>query len=117
MTTAVHTPGPWKAYKQDNGDWYISRSLGAQLADTALATVHAWAQTEDEANARLITAAPELLEALEKIVTLIDDEREIAHQAAFRFGQTVERVLSERLNTPALAKARTTLARAKGGAI
>jgi len=54
-----HTPGPWKA-EQIGGDMAITISSSNRIATCN------WAKTEKEyeANAHLIAAAPEMLEAL-----------------------------------------------------
>ena len=60
----AHTPGPWKASETyPAGDWCVH----AQGIPWQLAYLHASSQVEWplEANARLIAAAPDLLEALE----------------------------------------------------
>jgi hypothetical protein len=62
--TTQHTPGPWKT----NGDPYVSTADGKRsiaFCDTRQAH-------EDRANARLIAAAPDLLEALKDIVGFWD---------------------------------------------
>jgi hypothetical protein len=61
-----HTPGPWTidvAY----GGWSI-RSKGIMLALSG-GSISTWITPEDEdaANARLIAAAPDLLEALKRV--------------------------------------------------
>ena len=55
-----HTPGPW-SFELHNEDFYIG---GETAVCGTFAQDHAG---EEEANARLIAAAPELLEALERI--------------------------------------------------
>ncbi|MBU6190660.1 MAG: hypothetical protein KGR68_15195 [Betaproteobacteria bacterium] len=67
--SAKHTPGPWvlenRGYKfivSKPGDGYITRDVCRMDAST----MSAFAQ---EANARLIAAAPELLEALRVFVS------------------------------------------------
>jgi len=72
-----HTPGPWTYYLASkhypNGSdndygrivWAIGHGEVAQTPGRLL-------DTEDEANARLIAAAPDLLEALEQVVNLLD---------------------------------------------
>ena len=56
---SVHTPGPW-TYRQSPesaaGDWQVT----ARISDNAVMRVG----VHNEANARLIAASPELLEAL-----------------------------------------------------
>lgn len=75
MTTkkAQHTPGPWK----------VSRT-GEELQISAISTpgyfavirgACAGAHEQGEANARLIAAAPELLEALEELVGWLAEAR------------------------------------------
>ena len=58
-----HTPGPWVASKRNQ------RTIVQQVLNDsyAVAEVHAVYGNEAEANARLIAAAPEMLEALEAI--------------------------------------------------
>lgn len=77
-TQAQHTPGPWKAswtHRINNG-----RRTGTHVVmREGSVNEHYWIPQfeggeEDEANARLIAAAPELLEALKKINSLLDDE-------------------------------------------
>jgi len=61
---SAHTPGPWQ-YGEGN-DFYIER-VGTAADDSAtLAIVYT------EADARLIAAAPELLEALECMTEAVD---------------------------------------------
>jgi hypothetical protein len=57
-----HTPGPWKT----NGDPYVSTADGKR----SIAFCDTRHGHEDRANARLIAAAPELLEALKVFCSL-----------------------------------------------
>ncbi len=69
-TEFKHTPGPWKVYYPDA----IGCGLGIDTADSKTsivvfgdeAGVYGYGE-QDEANARLIAAAPELLEALQNM--------------------------------------------------
>ena len=65
-TVKKHTPGPWAQFRTVNGDRFITAEGDRGLIE--LATVYAEAEYQaklpDEANARLIAAAPEMLEAL-----------------------------------------------------
>ncbi|GEM_PF-976347 len=76
-----HTPGPWKVERAQGkrGQLYIWMD-GEYWGGHAIATVHDRVPESASANARLIAAAPELLEALETIlatcnVSRIDDPR------------------------------------------
>ena len=66
-----HTPGPWKVDHVFKSDIY---SFAPQ--EELLASVYPMKRAEGswEANARLIAAAPELLEALEEIIKAWRDD-------------------------------------------
>ena len=81
-----HTPGPWTPMGLDDGTWIIGRGPN-------FVPPFAWAT--EEADARLIAAAPDLLAALERIATE-------GHEP-------------ERLGFQAKAIARAAIAKAKGG--
>ena len=72
---ARHTPGPWKAVEAASnppGWLWVQNGPGALLAD-----VHQNVNIPLDArnaNARLMAAAPELLEALQEIITAADGE-------------------------------------------
>jgi len=51
-----HTPGPWLARKMISGNWTIDDDTSAQPI----------ARTSDEANARMIAAAPRMFERLSR---------------------------------------------------
>lgn len=64
---AAHTPGPWKFGKEltaRSGEWLVSFDAGSKGRGIAIAETRAGSGNE-EANARLIAAAPQLLEALQ----------------------------------------------------
>ena len=63
-----HTPGPWELGYSDLGSQIISS------ADGYVAVVHYWSRPEQEmkANARLIAASPDLLEACEEFVRKVE---------------------------------------------
>ena len=72
---ARHTPGPWKAVEaayNPPGWLWVQNGPGALLAD-----VHQNVNIPLDArnaNARLMAVAPELLEALQEIITAADGE-------------------------------------------
>jgi hypothetical protein len=80
--TTQHTPGPW-AFSQSAqyGDtrFYVAQGDGApytphysDVATLIAETVNDERRSIQEANARLIAAAPDLLDALKKVMPFID---------------------------------------------
>jgi hypothetical protein len=72
MDDVKHTPGPWKVYTAKNGGKIIGigDAEGGGVTDPNFAL---WrAGKEQQANARLIAAAPDLLAALEGMMALLD---------------------------------------------
>lgn len=73
MEKLKHTPGPWKLLTEGDEDTCIVRTVmgpGNQprnLSEVALVTTGSYPDDVEEANARLIAAAPDLLEALQVI--------------------------------------------------
>src|SRR5690242_3137460 len=64
--SAAHTPGPWKHVRI--GHWTIREAVWSADHGTVCTIPNAQPIVMREANARLIAAAPALLEALEKLV-------------------------------------------------
>lgn len=66
MSDAKHTPGPWvQGCESIDPEWRIVTTSGGAI----IANVNG----ADEANALLIAAAPDLLNALEQAIALVDD--------------------------------------------
>ena len=61
------TPGPWMFHERPQGEYHYGYTIGD--GPTSIVST-AWG----EANARLIAAAPELLEALETFIEYWSDE-------------------------------------------
>jgi len=69
-----HTPGPWRLFLTTDGRALIGigEETGEGITDRGFGT---WRSGEEQiANARLIAAAPDLLEALKNLVAIYDDE-------------------------------------------
>lgn len=108
-----HTPGPWEArgYRNDNGGIWIdsyATKRGRCIAGTlAEAYKHGTGAGSTEANARLIAAAPELLDACRMLLK--------AHQALvplLKHGS----VSDYQIQNEAPIKAQAAIAKATGGA-
>lgn len=74
--TAQHTPGPWSAHHHESTDTYTVHVEGRSWESWGVA--HVGYTKEDDANARLIAAAPELLEALIAVVNMPDYDGSIS---------------------------------------
>lgn len=78
----THTPGPWAAHHHESTDTYTIHVAGRSWESWAVA--HVGDCTQDEANARLVAAAPEMLEALKGVLRVADrktDEFDAARAA------------------------------------
>jgi hypothetical protein len=71
-----HTPGPWKV--ESDG---MAIALGGEVITSRFAPENAYAD-EARANARLIAAAPELLNALRRLINDNSSEARLAGLAA-----------------------------------
>lgn len=99
-----HTPGPWKVEKEltsRTGEWLIAKDAGDRgrwiaIAETVPAT------GKELANARLLAASPELLEALSD--ALADFDNWAAHEDNYQHEHLVAWA----------EKARAAIAKAKG---
>jgi hypothetical protein len=69
--TTQHTPGPWVAY-DDSNDGKTNRIEIAALGKTVARIYHSVPE-ENLPNARLIAAAPDLLEALKEMLDSHED--------------------------------------------
>ena len=74
MSAARHTPGPWFAWKSPDGQWTVKAvyddAMG--LRTTAWPAVCNAGAQDNEANARLMAASPELVDALKAALEWID---------------------------------------------
>lgn len=68
--TAQHTPAPWRISARDGSRYVIPDDEHGSIAKVRLRRSIAANLTELDANARLISAAPELLAALEAMIGL-----------------------------------------------
>jgi len=66
-----HTPGPWEQGTQTRGSTTLVARIETGFAVAEMRNVHF--REEAEANARLIAAAPELLEALQLAYSVLMD--------------------------------------------
>ena len=60
-----HNPGPWRVHESEYGHWSIESSAGHVLAEVRNGSA---IRTTWKANARLISAAPNMLKVLKEIV-------------------------------------------------
>lgn len=99
--TSGHTPGPWKIVSRSVADdgWNIYAESDYGIGKTWDCNGFA----ENEANARLITAAPELLEALKACEALIVDLAESGDAGFWDAGEA-----------PEVIAARSAIAKAEG---
>ncbi len=107
---SAHTPGPWRAVR--NGSfWQFNGADGFQIGDVAASLclrnrgngpVEAEDWATSEANARLIAAAPELLEALRDAALQLES-------VATKFGEPGS-------GNTIIIKARVAIAKATGDA-
>lgn len=74
-----HTPGPWSFY-DDSNDGKTNRIEIVAIGKTVARIYHS-VPAQDLPNARLIAAAPDLLEALEFVIRGVPDTWEGVQQA------------------------------------
>lgn len=96
-----HTPGPWRVGRGHNGALGVW-SNGVSTDSPDVCSVAAVPNTEDEKRARLIAAAPELLEAAEAV------------EAWWNAMPIMSRVPAHDEALSAIRKARAAIAKAKG---
>jgi len=74
MKKAKHTEGPWSVDEPSECSWYIWSTVGKELFICQMPTEFGQSKAsikrhqQNEVNARLIAAAPELLEACEMVI-------------------------------------------------
>lgn len=67
----MHTPGPWRAVMTDGGDYYTHQTgiTEGHIASVVGWSAHGRACPTTAANARLIEHAPDMAEALRRLLT------------------------------------------------
>jgi hypothetical protein len=96
-----HTPGPWKLWDDQPSEWTVRASAGPEYLSGVVATVRVdWIyehqREQQRANARLIAAAPEMLEALRLVTSTLNA----------RDGHTLaEKLYATKVGRAAIAKA------------
>lgn len=66
----THTPGPWRIdYNGEDPEFAAPRIKGNSVENVAFIPAYEHPRAEMDANARLIAAAPELLEALRALLS------------------------------------------------
>lgn len=105
---STHTPGPWALSHVCGGNYTVLPESHKKHASHAIASVHENHGEENAANARLIAAAPELLEALKVMKVAL---RQLENMTAELLSDADCRELSKAHN-----QARAAIAKAEGSA-
>jgi hypothetical protein len=97
--TQPHIPGPWHVEQNEDG-LVIHSDDGTEICEVTGQTFDEYAEEETEANAKLIAAAPELLDALKMAECVIENYKDELDEADE--------------DVPALAEIRAAIAKATG---
>jgi hypothetical protein len=92
MKNTPHTPAPWEVDYSGNCHLGIIDKNDRTLAFCSLQNENG---DEDEANARLIAAAPDLLSALERAVSIIEELPYPRNYAAVTFLEIIRKAKGE----------------------
>lgn len=88
MGDTKHTPGPWAVDDHDYGvEVFRAQPMPGGGRGEGVCAVYGWGAMRD-ADARLIAAAPELLEALKRALRWFDGDFPYGHEEAEREGAT-----------------------------
>lgn len=79
MTTPTHTPGPWRLENHSGYRFLFKINSGAKghPLGVTFQPIAGLSDRENEANARLIASAPDMLDALQAIVDAFGDQDSI----------------------------------------
>ena len=104
MSQKKHTPGPWAYVETDHG------AIVVEDVNGWICEMSKWEGQDNLANAHLIAASPDMLEALEAIDVLLDMGDDVPWNTAFTFDNL------EAINAinAAFAKARAAIKKARG---
>jgi hypothetical protein len=110
--SARHTPGPWiSAGYGDYSDYDGKcRVILGEGGDIRTAVVLGFDSNENQANAHLIAAAPELLAALQGMLAIVSESRGVS-------GYHLSGDVAEWAEFPEIDVATATIAKATGGAL
>lgn len=99
-----HTPGPWYAKREGYSTVYVEARIGDRLIQEVAACGPTDAgQEQQDANALLIAAAPELLEALKSWVVYDTDDTDDGAEIMIRYDKALT------MTRAAIAKAEVAL--------
>lgn len=95
-----HTPGPWYLDEVSADDWQVNSDLHDHCLFQITPTIGVQSLTEeDKANAQLIAAAPDMLEALQSLIVCdfgANGWTETAEQAAIKARTAVLKATGEK---------------------
>ena len=77
MIDTKHTPGPWEVDQIDQSTIQI-KAAGVIVAEVCSGSTFTRLSDEQQANARLIAAAPELLASLREALKVVDAYRRVS---------------------------------------
>jgi len=109
---ASHTPGPWRIQQESvDTQWHIITAAGGRI----MANIHIeTGNAMDAANARLIAAAPELLEALKRLARTYVSTMESGRDRIIALGGDCDPVDVMERGDPYLRIAKEAIAKAEG---
>jgi hypothetical protein len=108
----LHTKGPWDYWSGYNAYDKIEAQVTAEGGDIVIASYNNLI-AEGEANAKLIAAAPELLEALEKALSRMEEDA-VKIEGEFGCGRSLQELESSYQLPDEIIAARDAIAKARG---
>lgn len=109
MTKTAHTPGPWRVDPRTDRIVADSMSVGKPVVLDVARTFPRRGKQETDANARLIAAAPEVSDALRKLINEVAGLGGFGPEIKALIGVTNWNVLEQRVH-----EARAAIAKAEG---
>jgi hypothetical protein len=80
--TTKHTPGPWASNKYTTSVSVPLKAIDCERIGFSIVFVNGHREKEAAANARLIAAAPDLLEALKEMLEVWEEDPAYGHASA-----------------------------------